>query len=334
MSAPVAGPLLELRRLAVSFATDDGTVHAVDGIDLALARGRTLGLVGESGCGKSVTSLAIMGLLPPENSKVKGEVRFEGRDLLTLDADTIRDLRGARLAMIFQEPMTSLNPAYTVGDQIVEAIQQHQHLSAADARARAIEMLRIVRIPSPERRVDDYPHKLSGGMRQRAMIAMALACGPDLLIADEPTTALDVTIQAQILDLMRGLRRDTGTAIILITHDLGVVAEMADDVAVMYAGQIVERAPVRDLFARPEHPYTVGLLGSIPRLDEKRERLPSIEGRVPDMTRPPEGCRFAARCPFVEPACRAAAPPLIEVAPGHLTRCRRAPLAEVLSIVQ
>ncbi|MEA2815977.1 MAG: peptide/nickel transport system ATP-binding protein [Rhodospirillaceae bacterium] len=330
MSAPVAGPLLELRRLAVSFATDDGTVHAVDGIDLALARGRTLGLVGESGCGKSVTSLAIMGLLPPENSKVKGEVRFEGRDLLTLDANTIRDLRGARLAMIFQEPMTSLNPAYTVGDQIVEAIQQHQRLSAADARARAIEMLRIVRIPSPERRVDDYPHKLSGGMRQRAMIAMALACGPDLLIADEPTTALDVTIQAQILDLMRGLRRDTGTAIILITHDLGVVAEMADDVAVMYAGQIVERAPVRDLFARPEHPYTVGLLGSIPRLDEKRERLPSIEGRVPDMTRPPEGCRFAARCPFVEPACRAAAPPLIEVAPGHLTRCRRAPLAEVL----
>jgi peptide/nickel transport system ATP-binding protein len=330
MSAPVAGPLLELRRLAVSFATDDGTVHAVDGIDLALARGRTLGLVGESGCGKSVTSLAIMGLLPPENSKVKGEVRFEGRDLLTLDADTIRDLRGARLAMIFQEPMTSLNPAYTVGDQIVEAIQQHQHLSAADARARAIEMLRIVRIPSPERRVDDYPHRLSGGMRQRAMIAMALACGPDLLIADEPTTALDVTIQAQILDLMRGLRRDTGTAIILITHDLGVVAEMADDVAVMYAGQIVERAPVRDLFARPEHPYTVGLLGSIPRLDEKRERLPSIEGRVPDMTRPPEGCRFAARCPFVEPACRAAAPPLLEVAPGHLTRCRRAPLAEVL----
>jgi peptide/nickel transport system ATP-binding protein len=330
MSAPVSGPLLELRRLAVSFATDDGTVHAVDGIDLALARGRTLGLVGESGCGKSVTSLAIMGLLPPENSQVKGEVRFEGRDLRTLDADTIRDLRGARLAMIFQEPMTSLNPAYTVGDQIVEAIQQHQHLSAADARARAIEMLRIVRIPSPERRVDDYPHKLSGGMRQRAMIAMALACGPDLLIADEPTTALDVTIQAQILDLMRGLRRDTGTAIILITHDLGVVAEMADDVAVMYAGQIVERAPVRDLFARPEHPYTVGLLGSIPRLDEKRERLPSIEGRVPDMTQPPEGCRCAARCPFVEPACRANPPPLIEVTPGHLTRCRRAPLADVL----
>ncbi len=331
MSTPVTGPLLELRRLAVSFATDDGTVLAVDGIDLSLARGRTLGLVGESGCGKSVTSLAIMGLLPPENSKVGGEIRFEGRDLLTLNADAMRDLRGARLAMIFQEPMTSLNPSYTVGDQIMEAIQRHQGLSAADARRRAIEMLRIVRISSPERRIDDYPHKLSGGMRQRAMIAMALACGPELLIADEPTTALDVTIQAQILDLMRGLRRDTGTAIILITHDLGVVAEMADDVAVMYAGQIVERAPVRELFARPEHPYTVGLLGSIPRLDEKRERLPSIEGRVPDMSHPPAGCRFAQRCPFVEPACRASGPALVEVAPGHLTRCRRAPLAQVLS---
>jgi len=323
--------LLDLRSLSVSFATDDGTVRAVDGIDLSLARGRTLGLVGESGCGKSVTSLAIMGLLPPENAQVKGEVRFEGNDLLKVDARTLRDLRGARLAMIFQEPMTSLNPAYTIGNQIIEAIQQHQGLSASDARTRAIEVLRLVRIPSPERRVDDYPHKLSGGMRQRAMIAMALANAPDLLIADEPTTALDVTIQAQILDLMRGLRRDTGTAIILITHDLGVVAEMADDVAVMYAGQIVERAAVRDLFARPEHPYTVGLLGSIPRLDEKRERLPSIEGRVPDMTRPPEGCRFAARCPFVEPACRETAPALVEVAPGHLTRCRRAPLSSVMA---
>ncbi|HQS18947.1 ABC transporter ATP-binding protein [Reyranella sp.] len=323
--------LLELRGLTVDFATDDGVVHAVDGIDLALGRGRTLGLVGESGCGKSVTSLAIMGLLPPENSKVGGQVVFEGRDLLTLDAHLIRDLRGARLAMIFQEPMTSLNPSYTIGDQIIEAIQRHQRLDKAAARARAIEVLKLVRIPSPEKRIDDYPHKLSGGMRQRAMIAMALACGPQLLIADEPTTALDVTIQAQILDLMRGLRRDTGTAIILITHDLGVVAEMADDVAVMYAGQIVERAAVRDLFARPEHPYTVGLLGSIPRLDEKRERLPSIEGRVPDMTRPPPGCRFAARCPFAEPACVAAPPALVEVAPGHLSRCRRAPLSQVVA---
>jgi peptide/nickel transport system ATP-binding protein len=272
-----------------------------------------------------------MGLLPPENSTVGGQVVFEGRDLLTLDAHLIRDLRGARLAMIFQEPMTSLNPSYTIGDQIIEAIQRHQALDKAAARARAIEVLKLVRIPSPEKRIDDYPHKLSGGMRQRAMIAMALACGPQLLIADEPTTALDVTIQAQILDLMRGLRRDTGTAIILITHDLGVVAEMADDVAVMSAGQNVERAAVRDLFARPEHPYTVGLLGSIPRLDEKRERLPSIEGRVPDMTRPPDGCRFAARCPFVEPECIAAPPALVEVAPGHLSRCRRAPLSQVLA---
>jgi peptide/nickel transport system ATP-binding protein len=321
--------LLNLRGLTVNFATDDGIVRAVDGIDLALGRGRTLGLVGESGCGKSVTSLAIMGLLPPENSAVGGEIRFEGRDLLTLDPGERRDMRGSRVAMIFQEPMTSLNPSYTIGDQIVEAIQRHQGLNAADARVRAIAMLKLVRIPSPEKRVDEYPHKLSGGMRQRAMIAMALACGPQLLIADEPTTALDVTIQAQILDLMRGLRRDTQTSIILITHDLGVVAEMADDVAVMYAGQIVERAPVDQLFARPEHPYTVGLLGSIPRLDEKRDRLPSIEGRVPDMTAPPEGCRFAARCPFVEPACIERAPALREIVPGHFSRCRRAPLSEV-----
>jgi peptide/nickel transport system ATP-binding protein len=323
--------LLELSKLSVSFATDDGIVQAVDGIDLSLQRGRTLGVVGESGCGKSVTSLAIMGLLPPENSMVGGEVRFEGRDLLKAPSGEMRDLRGRRLAMIFQEPMTSLNPSYTIGDQIIEAIQRHQGVGAAEARKRAIEMLTLVRIPSPEKRIDEYPHKLSGGMRQRAMIAMALACGPDLLIADEPTTALDVTIQAQILDLMRKLRRDTGTAIILITHDLGVVAEMADDVAVMYAGQIVERAPVVELFARPEHPYTVGLLGSIPRLDEKRDRLPSIEGRVPDMSAPPKGCRFAARCPFVEEACRAADPPLAAVAPGHLTRCRRAPLSSVLA---
>ncbi|MFO1079942.1 MAG: ABC transporter ATP-binding protein [Reyranellaceae bacterium] len=331
MTSAVEEPLLELRRLAVSFATDDGTVQAVDGLDLSLGRGRTLGLVGESGCGKSVTSLAIMGLLPRVGSTVAGEVRFEGRNLLALGDAAIRNLRGARLAMIFQEPMTSLNPAFTIGDQIVETIRRHQGLSAHDARERAIAMLRLVRVPSPEKRVDDYPHKLSGGLRQRAMIAMALACGPQLLIADEPTTALDVTIQAQILDLMRGLRRDTGTAIILITHDLGVVAEMADDVAVMYAGQIVEQAPVETLFARPEHPYTVGLLGSIPRLEQRRDRLPAIEGRVPDMTRPPAGCRFAARCPFVEPACRSAPPALAEVAPGHFSRCRRAPLSGMLA---
>jgi peptide/nickel transport system ATP-binding protein len=329
MSETSDAPLLELKSLKVSFATEDGTMQAVDGIDLALRRGRTLGLVGESGCGKSVTSLAVMGLLPTDNSTITGEVHFEGRDLLKVARSELRDLRGARLAMIFQEPMTSLNPSYTVGNQIIEAIRRHQGLNAADARAKAIAMLKLVRISNPEKRVDDYPHKLSGGMRQRAMIAMALACGPQLLIADEPTTALDVTIQAQILDLMRGLRRDTGTAIILITHDLGVVAEMADDVAVMYAGQIVERAPVKELFARPEHPYTVGLLGSIPKLDQKRERLPSIEGRVPDMTRSPPGCRFAARCPFVEEACRTEVPALREVAPGHLSRCRRAPLSQI-----
>jgi peptide/nickel transport system ATP-binding protein len=328
----IAAPLLTVKDLRVAFEGDRGRLtQAVNGTSFALAGGHTLGIVGESGCGKSVTSLAVMGLLPPENSRVSGEVHFEGRDLLRIPVHELRDLRGARLAMIFQEPMTSLNPSYTIGNQIVEAIQRHQGLDAAAAEARAIEMLKLVRISSPEKRFDDYPHKLSGGMRQRAMIAMALACGPHLLIADEPTTALDVTIQAQILDLMRGLRRDTGTSIILITHDLGVVAEMADDVAVMYAGQIVERASVASLFARPEHPYTVGLLGSIPRLDEKRERLPSIEGRVPDMTQPPDGCRFAARCPFVEPACRAEVPALIEVAPGHFSRCRRAPLSRVLA---
>ena len=331
----MTAPLLELKRLTVSFATDDGTVQAVDGIDLALQRGHTLGLVGESGCGKSVTSLAVMGLLPPENSRVSGEVHFEGRDLLKIAPNELRDLRGARLAMIFQEPMTSLNPAYTIGNQIIEAIQRHQGLNAADARARAIAVLKLVRISNPEKRVDDYPHKLSGGMRQRAMIAMALACGPQLLIADEPTTALDVTIQAQILDLMRGLRRDTGTAIILITHDLGVVAEMADDVAVMYAGQIVERAPVASLFARPEHPYTVGLLGSIPRLDRKQTRLAAIEGSVPNMMRPPAGCRFAARCPFVIAQCRTEAPPLVDVGtdigPGHQSRCWRTPLERLVA---
>src|SRR3954447_26455826 len=327
-----ATPLIEIEKLRVVFHGDRGrTTHAVDSVDLSVANGATLGLVGESGCGKSVTSLAIMGLLPKGSAEVSGSVRFDGFDLLHVPDQTLRDLRGDRLAMIFQEPMTSLNPGLTIGEQIVETILRHRGGSRRQARARAIEMLRLVRISSPEKRIDDYPHKLSGGMRQRAMIAMALACGPRLLIADEPTTALDVTIQAQILDLMRGLRRDTGTAIILITHDLGVVAERADDVAVMYAGQIVERAPVAALFARPEHPYTVGLLGSIPKLDQKRARLPSIEGRVPDMAHPPDGCRFAARCPFVEPACRAAVPPLAEVAPGHLTRCRRAPLSQVLA---
>ena len=325
-------PLLEIENLHTFFYTDNGVARAVDGVSFDVGVGETVGVVGESGCGKSVTALSILRLVrPPGRIEPGSAMRFEGRDLLTLDERAMQHVRGNRIAMVFQEPMTALNPVFTIGDQIGEVARIHAGMSKRDAWAKAIEMLKVVGIPAPEQRAGEYPHQLSGGMRQRVVIAMALVMNPALVIADEPTTALDVTIQAQILDLMRGLRRDTGTAIILITHDLGVVAEMADDVAVMYAGQIVERAPVETLFARPEHPYTVGLLGSIPKLDHKRERLPSIEGRVPDMAHPPEGCRFAARCPFVEPACRATVPPLAEVAPGHLTRCRRAPLSQVLS---
>jgi peptide/nickel transport system ATP-binding protein len=325
----MSAPLLELRQLSVSFATDDGTVRAVDGIDLALQRGRTLGLVGESGCGKSVTSLAVMGLLPPENSTVSGEVHFDGRDLLKIPVRELRDLRGAQLAMIFQEPMTSLNPSYTIGNQIVEAIQRHQGLNAAAAKARAIEMLKLVRISSPEKRFDDYPHKLSGGMRQRAMIAIALACGPQLLIADEPTTALDVTIQAQILELILELQREFGAAVILITHDLGVVAETARRVIVMYAGRKVEEADVGELFARPMHPYTVGLMASIPRLDLMRGevkdgangRLQEIPGMVPPLFALPEGCAFAPRCPKADDHCRRERPDYKEKRPGHWAAC-------------
>jgi peptide/nickel transport system ATP-binding protein len=321
--------LLEVRDLRTWFDGDGGTYRAVDGISFTLGAGRTLGIVGESGCGKSVTSLSIMGLVPrPPGRIAGGEILLEGVDLLKLDAEALRDLRGARMAMIFQEPMTSLNPAYTVGEQIVEGILRHQDIDRAAARARAIEMLRLVRIPAPEQRLDEYPHKLSGGMRQRAMIAMALACGPRLLIADEPTTALDVTIQAQILDLLRRLREETGTAIILITHDLGVIAELADDVVVMYAGQIVERAPVRRLFEAAQHPYTIGLLGAIPELDRRRARLATIEGTVPDLSAELPGCRFAPRCPFAEPRCRADAPALREVEPGHEAACWRAPLGD------
>ena len=321
--------LLEIRDLKTWFDGDGGTYRAVDGISFSLEAGRTLGIVGESGCGKSVTSLSIMGLVPQPPGRIAGgEILFEGVDLLKLDAAALRDLRGARMAMIFQEPMTSLNPAYTVGNQIVEGILRHLPVDRAAARAKAIEMLRLVRIPAPEQRFDEYPHKLSGGMRQRAMIAMALACGPRLLIADEPTTALDVTIQAQILDLLRRLREETGTAIILITHDLGVIAELADDVVVMYAGQIVERAPVRRLFEAAQHPYTIGLLGAIPELDRRRARLATIEGTVPDLGAELPGCRFAPRCPFAEPRCRADAPSLREVEPGHEAACWRAPLGE------
>jgi peptide/nickel transport system ATP-binding protein len=325
-------PLIEIEGLRVLFRGDDGrTNHAVDTVDLAVAHGATLGLVGESGCGKSVTSLAIMGLLSKQSSEVSGSIRFDGFDLLHTSDQTLRDLRGNRLAMIFQEPMTSLNPSFTIGDQIIETILRHRGGSRSSARQRAIDLLRRVHIPSPEKRIDEYPHKLSGGMRQRVMIAMALACDPRLLIADEPTTALDVTLQAQILELMRELKTASGAAIILITHDLGVVAEVCDEVAVMYAGQIVERANVDDLFAAPQHPYTVGLLGSIPRLDRRAAHLATIEGMVPNMANPPAGCRFAARCPFVSEPCRTAPPQLVQVSPGHLSRCIRAPLERLVS---
>jgi peptide/nickel transport system ATP-binding protein len=325
-------PLIEIEGLRVIFHGDNGRVtHAVDRVDLSVAYGATLGLVGESGCGKSVTSLAIMGLLSKHSAEVTGSIRFDGFDLLDVPDHTLRDLRGNRMAMIFQEPMTSLNPSLTVGEQIIETLLRHRGGTRRAARERTIELLRRVHIPSPERRIDEYPHKLSGGMRQRVMIAMALACDPMLLIADEPTTALDVTLQAQILDLMRELKAASGAAIILITHDLGVVAEVCDEVAVMYAGEIVERAAVDELFEQPQHPYTVGLLGSIPRLDRSASHLATIEGMVPDMMTPPPGCRFAPRCPFVGEACVKAPPPLAMVSPGHRSRCIKAPLQRLVS---
>jgi peptide/nickel transport system ATP-binding protein len=319
--------LLEIRDLRTHFAVDGGgEIAAVDGVSLAVSSGRTLGLVGESGCGKSVTALSIMGLLPRAGRIAGGEIRFDGTDLTALAPAAMRELRGDRIAMIFQEPMTSLNPAFTVGEQIVEGIVRHRDLSREAAKALSLDMLRRVHIPSPERRFDDYPHRLSGGMRQRVMIAMALACKPKLLIADEPTTALDVTIQAQILDLMRLLREETGTAIILITHDLGVVAELADEVAVMYAGRIVERASATALFSEPQHPYTIGLLGSIPRLDLEQDRLAAIEGQVPNPLMPVAGCRFHPRCPFVKPRCERDDQPLVDLGGAHAAACWRAPL--------
>jgi peptide/nickel transport system ATP-binding protein len=319
--------VLEVRDLRTEFATDDGSFPAVDGVSFEVEAGRTLAIVGESGCGKSVTALSIMGLVPnPPGRITGGSIRFEGRELIGAPKRELLDLRGNGMAMIFQEPMSSLNPAFTIGEQIVEGLLRHWPVGRREARERAIEVLRQVRIPAPEQRFDEYPHKLSGGMRQRAMIAMALACRPRLLIADEPTTALDVTIQAQILELMRTLQDETGTAVILITHDLGVVAEVADEVAVMYSGRVVERASARAIFEEPQHPYTVGLLGSIPRLDIARERLASIEGQVPNPLRRPVGCKFADRCPFVIAKCRAEDPPLMDVGPAHRSACWRAPL--------
>ena len=324
--------LLEIEGLRVTFSGDDGRLtHAVDQVDLTLDRGTTLGIVGESGCGKTVTSLAVMGLLPKRTADVSGAVRVDGVDLLHIPPSELSDLRGDRIAMIFQEPMTSLNPSYTIGEQIIETIMRHRGGTRAVARERAIEMLRRVHMPSPEQRIDEYPHKLSGGLRQRAMIAMALACDPQLLIADEPTTALDVTIQAQILDLLAELKATTGAAIIFITHDLGVVAEICDEVAVMYAGEIVERAGIDALFERPEHPYTLGLLGSIPRFEQRSEALATIEGMVPDMMALPTGCRFAARCPFADARCRTERPPVVTLPGARWSRCFYAPLEHLPS---
>ena len=319
--------LLEVRNLRTYFRVDGGEMRAVDDVSFSVESGRTLGIVGESGCGKSVTALSIMGLIPKPPGRIAGgEIRFEGRNLLELPPQAMRDLRGDRISMIFQEPMTSLNPAFTIGDQVVEVLMRHRRVDAGRAKKLAIDMLRRVRIPSPETRYDDHPHRLSGGMRQRVMIAMALACGPALLIADEPTTALDVTIQAQILELMRALREETGTAIVLITHDLGVVAEIADEVVVMYAGRVVERAPVAALFANAQHPYTIGLLGSIPQLHREQARLAAIEGQVPNPMAQLEGCRFHPRCPFAVDRCRREEPPLIPIEAHHHAACWRAPL--------
>ena len=321
--------LLEVRGLRTHFHTDRGLFRAVDGIDFSVPRGRTVGLVGESGCGKSVTSLSVMGLVASPPGEVAADaVMFEGRDMLGLSRDERRKLRGGKMSMIFQEPMTSLNPVHTIGQQIVEAILAHTPLSPADAKKRAIEMLELVRIPSAAERFDDFPHRLSGGMRQRVMIAMALSCEPTLLIADEPTTALDVTIQAQILDLLQNLQKRLGMAILIITHDLGVIAEMADDVLVMYAGKIVEQAPATALFADPQHPYTIGLLGSIPRIDVERERLSTIEGTVPSANRQPKGCRFAPRCPFADAKCHDEPPPLREMGTDHRVACWKAPVEQ------
>ncbi len=324
----VIRPVLAVNDLRTHFHTRDGVVKAVDGVSLTLGRGETLGVVGESGCGKSVTALSVMRLVPPAAGRiVGGSIRFEDTELLALEPAAMRAIRGNRISMIFQEPMTSLNPVMTVGRQIAETVALHQHLPRRAAFDHAIEMLTLVKIPEPRRRAGEYPHQLSGGMRQRVMIAIAMACTPTLLIADEPTTALDVTIQAQILDLMLEMKGRTGAAVMLITHDLGVIAETAQRVVVMYAGRKVEEAPVKALFARPRHPYTRGLMTSIPRLNELPEesdrprRLTEIPGVVPSLIDTPEGCTFAPRCVHASEQCRVAYPPEVEAAPGHFVAC-------------
>ena len=320
--------LLRVRDLKTYFVTErgTGTARAVDGVSFDLHPGETLGIVGESGCGKTVTSLSILRLIPepPGHIRPGSLIEFDGRNLLTISAPELRAIRGNQIAMIFQEPMTSLNPVFTVGDQIAEAAIIHQHLSRAAARARAIEMLKLVGIPDPEERVDQYPHQMSGGMRPRVMIAMALVCHPKVLIADEPTTALDVTIQAQILELLDRLQKELGMAVLLITHDLGVVAGHTDRVVVMYAGQVVETATTTELFDKPTHPYTEGLMAAVPRVDAPRSRLHAIPGQVPAATAWPAGCRFHPRCPYVFDKCVAEQPPLLETGVtggGHTARC-------------
>ncbi|APQ62181.1 Oligopeptide transport ATP-binding protein OppD [Paenibacillus polymyxa] len=314
--------LLEVTNLRTEFKTAAGTIRAVDGVDLSVGKGETLGIVGESGCGKSITSLSIMQLLPKGLGKVAaGEVRFNGENMLDFSERKMRSIRGNEMAMIFQEPMTSLNPVFKIGKQIAESARYHHGVSKHKAKDMAVDMLTKVGIPRPEKVAASYPHELSGGMRQRVMIAMAMVCNPKLLIADEPTTALDVTIQAQILDLMRELQKSEGTSILMITHDLGVVAEMCDRVVIMYAGQVVEETDVKTLFKDPKHPYTQSLLASLPQLNSDQERLASIPGQVPNPLDMPQGCRFAPRCQYAKEICRAEAPELTEVEPGHKSRC-------------
>lgn len=322
-----AAPVLEVQDLSISFAGQPDGFSLVDKVSFSVAAGRTLCLVGESGCGKSIVSLSLMGLLARPPARItSGRILFEGVDMLGLDAKALSDLRGNRMTMIFQEPMTSLNPAFTIGDQITEVILRHNAVSREEAERRAVAVLQQVRIPAPEARLRAYPHQMSGGMRQRIMIAMALANAPRLLIADEPTTALDVTIQAQILRLVRDLQRTNGTAMVLVTHDLGVVAEVADDVAVMYAGRIVEQGPVAEVFHDPQHPYTIGLIGSLPSLGRRQSRLASIPGAVPPPAQWPVGCRFSTRCPFADQRCRSEVPALDQIGPAHRVACFKAPI--------
>ncbi len=324
-AGPPRSALLSVQDLSVRFTTEDGPVNAVNGVSFDLAAGEILALVGESGCGKSVTAMSVPGLLPP-SATVEGRILLEGRDLLALSAKELRKVRGKEVSFVFQEPMSSLNPAFTVGKQIREVLQRHEGLSKRAAHERAVELLRLVRIPAPERRVDEYPHQLSGGMRQRVMIAIAVACGPKVLVADEPTTALDVTIQAGVLDILRGLRDELGTAIVLITHDLGVVADLADRVVVMYAGRPVEEAEVHELFAHPQHPYTNGLLGAVPHREKGVElvagrRLREIPGLVPSLRSDPDECVFAPRCPRSTEVCVSRRPPLEPTRPQHPAAC-------------